>query len=89
MEQVYICTFQQAILEERYFSITDVKLGELITVKVKTITDEGLVVTFGKLFGFIQNIHLSDAAYSKNLKKKFTIGQSLQARCVLIFMFSL
>lgn len=81
MEQVYICTCEQSVLNEKYFTANDIKIGELATVEVDNITSDGLQVSLGNVkCCFIPNIHLSDSPYSENIKKKFSKGQKLKTR---------
>ncbi|KAF2896680.1 hypothetical protein ILUMI_09495 [Ignelater luminosus] len=80
MEQVYMCTCEQSVLNENYFTVNDIKIGELVTVKVDNITRGGLQVLLGNVKCFIHNTHLSDSPYTENIKKKFFKGQKLKTR---------
>lgn len=84
LDAVYICAVEASILNERFFTKDDLTLGQLVTAYVTEIKDGGLVVKFGHLQGFIDNIHLSNAEYSENIKSKFRVNQKLKARVLTI-----
>lgn len=80
MSQMYICTLEKYVLKEKYFSITDVFVGQLLYVYVDLVKPEGLVVKTGFIKGFVPNLYISDVAYSNNVKMKLKKGQKLKAR---------
>nr|CAI5822540.1 unnamed protein product [Callosobruchus analis] len=82
--RMYICTLEQALIKEKTFTVQDVKIGELLNVKVATVKPDGLVLSAGHVSGFVPNTYLSNAEYSDNLKKKFKEGQKINARVLKI-----
>lgn len=85
LDAVYICTVETSVLKEKFFTVEDLSLGQLVTAHITDIKDTGIVVKFGNLHGFIDNLHLSNAQYSENLKSKFRVNQKLKARVLCIF----
>ncbi|CAH1982414.1 unnamed protein product [Acanthoscelides obtectus] len=84
ISRLYVCTLEQDIIKEKTFTLKDVKIGELLKVKITTTKPEGLVVSAGLVTGFVPNLYLSDAAYSDNLKKKYNEGQTVDSRVLSI-----
>ncbi|VEN41077.1 unnamed protein product [Callosobruchus maculatus] len=82
--RMYICTLEQALIKEKTFTVQDVKIGELLNVKIITVKPEGLVVSAGHVTGFVPNVYLSNAEYSDNMKKKYKEGQKVNARVLKI-----
>ncbi|KAK4880366.1 hypothetical protein RN001_008512 [Aquatica leii] len=73
-ECLYVCTFAKY---EENLNVKEVKksfeIGELVTGKVTRVSKNGVVVSFGKSKGFIQNIHLNEDV---NVK----VGGTVQAK---------
>nr|CAH7737777.1 unnamed protein product [Callosobruchus chinensis] len=84
ISRMYICTLEQALIKEKTFTVQDVKVGQLLNVKIITIKPEGLVVSAGHVTGFVPNVYLSNSEYSDNLKKKYKEGQKVDARVLKI-----
>lgn len=84
LDAVYICTVETSVINEKFFTKDDLVSGQLVIVHVAEIKDDGLVVKFGHLQGFIDNLHLSNAQYSENIKSKFRVNQKLKARVLTI-----
>lgn len=82
MDMLYVCTFEKEELKEMIFSVSDLEVGKKCKVKIETVKPTGIVVKAGKVTGFVTNLHLSDVSYSENIKKKYKIGQSVQAKLV-------
>lgn len=66
------------------FSENDVEVGQMVSVTIKDIQGNGLLVQAGNLNCYIKNIHLSDAVLDSytNVKSKYKVGQVLKARWV-------
>lgn len=62
-ERLYVCTMEKEILQQRYFSLSDLKIGDTLTVKLTKIdTKSGFVqVQAGKIYGFVVPEHVSDS----------------------------
>lgn len=84
LDSVYICSVEAAVLNEKYFTKEDLVLGQLVTAEVTEVKDAGLVVKFGHLQGFIDNLHLSNAQYTGNIKNRFRVGQKVKARVLCV-----
>ncbi|XP_018325003.1 protein RRP5 homolog [Agrilus planipennis] len=80
LDNVYFCTVQSNLIKEKWFSIKDAKIGQIVTSKIIEIKESGILVTFGCLKGFIKNLHITNSQYSDYIKKKFSIGQKIQAK---------
>lgn len=81
MENVYICTLEKDLVNEKYFSGNDLNLGDFVQVVIEKITPRGVEVKLGRLDGFVPNFHLSDISlHFAIVAKKFQIGQRVNAR---------
>lgn len=72
MDAVYICTMQHSLLEQKYFSLLDLKPGDVVNVRIISINAEtGFVnVQLGKINGQIAPEHVSDTGLSALRKLK-------------------
>lgn len=84
LDSVYMCSVEAAVLNEKYFTKDDLVLGQLVTAEVTEVKDAGLVVKFGNLQGFIDNLHLSNVRYTGNIKTRFRVGQKVKARVLCV-----
>lgn len=84
LDAVHICAVEASVLKEKFFTLDDVTLGQLVLPVITEIKDAGLLVKFGHLKGFIDNLHLSNSQYSANIKSRFRVGQKLKARILCI-----
>lgn len=66
MENLYVCTMEKEILQQKYFSLSDLKIGDILTVKVTRVdTKSGFVqVRAGKIYGVVAPEHVSDSGLS-------------------------
>lgn len=80
LERIYICTMEEEILKEKYFSTYDVNIGDILTVTVKTVqTTRGCIyVQVGKIQGTVPPEHISDSDASAIYHLK--AGDNLEAR---------
>ncbi|XP_076653211.1 ribosomal RNA Processing 5 [Halictus rubicundus] len=84
LDGVYVCTMQHSLMQERYFSLFDLKPGDLAKVKITSInTENGFInVQAGKLYGHVASEHISDAGISA--LKKLKVDQEVEARVLAI-----
>lgn len=80
MDRTYICTNQPNIMAEKYFTLSDFKIGDTVKGSIKEIKSNGVVFSVGKVQGFIPNIHLCDVQYTETMKSKLKVGQKLNAK---------
>ncbi|XP_036148690.1 protein RRP5 homolog isoform X2 [Monomorium pharaonis] len=80
MDHFYICTMEEDILKEKYFSPFDLNIGDILTVTIMHIeTTRGFMhVQVGKIWGYVPTEHVSDSGLSALHKLK--IGDNVQAR---------
>lgn len=80
MEHLYVCTMEDEVLKQKYFSASDLNCGDIITVNVTDIdTSNGYIhVQAGNISGFVPPIHVSDNGLSALNKLK--IGDNIEAR---------
>ncbi|CAL1679383.1 unnamed protein product [Lasius platythorax] len=80
MEHLYVCTMEDEVLKQKYFSASDLNCGDIITVNVTDIdTSNGYIhVQAGNISGFVPPIHVSDSGLSALNKLK--IGDNIEAR---------
>lgn len=84
LDSVYICTVEASVLKETLFTKDDLICGLMVMAQITEITSAGLVVKFGRLQGFIENLHLSNSQYSETIKRKFRVGQKLRAKILCV-----
>lgn len=80
MEHLYVCTMENEILKQKYFSVSDLNYGDIITVTITQI-DKGtgyMHVQAGNILGFVPPMHISDSGLSALSKMK--IGNNIEAR---------
>ncbi|XP_044266223.1 protein RRP5 homolog [Tribolium madens] len=84
MQQLYICTFEKQVIKEKIFTINDIKIGQVVTALVTKIIGNGLIVKVGHVQGFVPNLQLSNVKYTDNIKAKFSVGMTVNARVLNI-----
>lgn len=71
-EHFYVCTMETRMLKEKYFSISDLSLGDILTVRITNVDRKsGFVrVQAGKIYGVATPEHVSDSGLRalKNLR---------------------
>ncbi|XP_052756608.1 protein RRP5 homolog [Galleria mellonella] len=89
----YTVSDQRSLLSEKYFSLQQLSVGELVRGSVARVADDHVLLSVGRLTGYVPCTHLSDAGMfidpkkastSKLPKKKFKEGQELNARVLLL-----
>lgn len=87
MEDLYICTVEKALLQENIFAVEDLTVGQSVEATVVEVNPSGIVVKCGNVTGFVENLHLSNSAYSETIKSKFRVKQKVKGRYVLLLLF--
>lgn len=80
MSRLYISTVEQNLIKETNFSSNDLISGQLLNVTIDSVKNEGLVVSSGRIKGFVPNLYISNVEFSENLKKKYKEGMKANAR---------
>lgn len=92
-DYIYHVTDETKLLTEKYFSHSQLSLGELVTGTIRTVADNHVTVTVGRLSGYVPKLHISDAGVyidpkkattSKLTKKKYKVGQEVKARVLSV-----
>ncbi|KYN28988.1 Protein RRP5 like protein [Trachymyrmex cornetzi] len=80
MEHFYVCTMEEKILKQKYFSASDLSIGDILTVTIThTETSRGYIhVQAGKIWGIVPMEHISDSGLSALHKLK--VGDNVEAR---------
>nr|XP_034190633.1 protein RRP5 homolog isoform X1 [Osmia lignaria] len=80
MDAMYICTMEHSLLEQKYFSVSDFKPGDVVNVRITSINAEsGFVnVQVGKINGQVAPEHVSDEGASA--LKKLKTDKEVEAR---------
>lgn len=86
MEDLYICTVEKSLLQENIFAIEDLTVGQSVEGTVVEVISPGIMVKCGNVLGFVENLHLSNAAYSETIKSKFRVKQKVKARYYYYFV---
>ncbi|XP_038207044.1 protein RRP5 homolog [Zerene cesonia] len=93
LDGVYYITDQVELLRERYFTLHQLAVAELVTATITTVNDTFLRANVGRVNAFIPHAHMTDAGIfvdpkkastSKLPKKKFKVGQEVKARVLSI-----
>ncbi|KOC61617.1 Protein RRP5 like protein [Habropoda laboriosa] len=84
MDGTYFCTMQSSLLEQKYFSLSDFKPGDVVNVKITNINEEtGFInVQIGKFHGQVAPDHVSDEGLSA--LKKLKINKEVEARVLTV-----
>lgn len=84
LDGIYICTMQRSLLEQKYFSLSDFKPGDVVNVKITNIDKvNGFVnVQYGKFNGQIAPDHISDEGLSA--LKKLKVDKEVEARVLFV-----
>ncbi|XP_011633635.1 protein RRP5 homolog [Pogonomyrmex barbatus] len=77
MEHFYICTMEEEILKQKYFSSLDVNIGDILPVTITHIEPNYIHVQAGKIWGTVSMEHISDDDQSKH---KLKVGDNIEAR---------
>ncbi|XP_073950124.1 rRNA biogenesis protein RRP5-like [Choristoneura fumiferana] len=97
-DYVYHVSDESSVLEERYFSLEALRPGQLVAGRVLSVADTQVIVTLGRLRGFVPHTHLTDAGIyidpkrattTKISKKKYKEGQEVTARVLTVDPFRL
>ncbi|XP_063628186.1 protein RRP5 homolog, partial [Cydia splendana] len=92
-DYIYHVTDETKLLTEKYFSHSQLSPGQLVTGTIRTVADNHVTVTVGRLSGYVPQLHLSDAGVyvdpkkattSKLTKKKYKMGQEVTARVLSV-----
>ncbi|KAK3789019.1 hypothetical protein RRG08_008342 [Elysia crispata] len=84
MEGIALVSLKQSVLEQKFLSLKDISVGEIVEVYVKDVTLNGLVVKISKgIYSFIPCMHLADVPI-KHPEKKFEAGQKLKSRVMKV-----
>lgn len=62
VERVYICTDNEAILAQQYFSITDIAVGDIVEAKIVS-HKKGYVAKIGNIKGFLHGFDCSSGKF--------------------------
>ncbi|RVE44119.1 hypothetical protein evm_011230, partial [Chilo suppressalis] len=89
---LYLVSDRTEVINEKYFSLSEMQVGQLVDATVKAVTDNHLLVDVGRVTGYIPRNQFSDAgifvdpkkASTSKLTKKFKVGQSLKARVLVL-----
>ncbi|XP_053613446.1 protein RRP5 homolog [Plodia interpunctella] len=92
-DYTYTVSDNPAILKEKYFSMDQLSVGQLVDGSVTHVADDHVLLQVGRVTGFVPQSHLSDSgvfvdpkksSISKLSKKKFKVGQSVRARVLVV-----
>ncbi|KAG5306190.1 RRP5 protein, partial [Acromyrmex insinuator] len=80
MEHFYVCTMEEEILKQKYFSASDLSIGDILTVTIVHIetSRSNIHVQAGKICGIVPMEHISDSGLSALHKLK--VGDNVEAR---------
>lgn len=79
IEQMYICSLEQSFINEKYLTLTDVHVGDIVECTVKKVESAGAKLSLGRLSAFVPAVHVSNFPI-KCIETKLTVGQQVKAR---------
>ena len=84
MDGTYVCTMQRSLMEQKYFTLSDFKPGDLASVRITSINaSEGFVnVQVGKVKGHVASEHVSDAG--KSGLRRLKADMEVEARVLAV-----
>lgn len=88
----YSVTDDPSVVNEKYFTMEQLSVGEIVDGHVKTVTDSYILVSLGRIHGYVGLNHLTDAGVlldprqgsNPKLTKKFKVGQQVRARVLSV-----
>ncbi|CAH1637939.1 unnamed protein product [Spodoptera littoralis] len=92
-DYVYSVTDQPDVIAEKYFKLEQLHAGDLVDATVKTVADNHVLLSVGRVTGYVSQSHLSDSgiltdtkkpSISKLPKKKYKVGQAVKARVLVV-----
>ncbi|GFN83437.1 Rrp5-like protein [Plakobranchus ocellatus] len=84
MEALALVSLKQSVLDQKFLSVKDISVGEILEVFVQDVTSNGLVVKISKgIYSFIPCMHLADVPI-KHPEKKFEADQKLKCRVLKV-----
>jgi len=84
MERRALVTLKKSILSEKYLTVNDLKVGDIVEGTIRDVMLHGVSIKLGsKLSAFIPCMHLADVPI-KNPEKKFDAGDKLKCRVLNI-----
>ncbi|XP_041970013.1 rRNA biogenesis protein rrp5 [Aricia agestis] len=92
-DRLYSVSDQRAVLDEPYFSLSQLAAGDIVPATVAEIQDKHLKLNIGRLKGIVPLAHMTEsgvfvdpkkATTSNKSKKKFKVGQSVSARVLQV-----
>ncbi|KAJ0173453.1 hypothetical protein K1T71_010602 [Dendrolimus kikuchii] len=92
-DYLYSVSDQSEVVNERYFSMEQLEVGEIVDATVKSVDDKHVVLNVGRISGLVPRSHVTDAGTyveaklkksSKSPTKKFKVGQPLRARVLAL-----
>lgn len=80
-------SLKPSVIQQKYFQVTDVEVGEVIKGTIKKLTDSALFVSLsGGIDGVVWPNHYADIIL-KHPSKRFQVGASIKCRvCSLLLV---
>ncbi|XP_054007204.1 protein RRP5 homolog [Hylaeus anthracinus] len=84
MDATYVCTMEKSLMEQRYFSLSDFRPGDIANVKITNINVENgfINVQAGKIKGHVTSEHVSDVGISA--LKKLKVDKEVEAKVLAV-----
>ncbi|XP_063696691.1 protein RRP5 homolog [Culicoides brevitarsis] len=75
-ERVYICTDKEQLLNEPYFSINDLSIGDIVEAKIVKIlkgNEKRIALKIGQIKGYMHNLDCSGSLVKSGMKMKVRV----------------
>ncbi|XP_045538004.1 protein RRP5 homolog [Papilio machaon] len=87
-DYIYSLSDEPSVLSEKIFTMSDLTVGDIVPATVRSVTDNRLLLSVGRVTGIVHKTHMSDAgcyvdpkkASNAQMTKKFKEGQRVKAR---------
>ncbi|KAJ6635683.1 Protein RRP5 like [Pseudolycoriella hygida] len=68
MDSLYICAVNEKIVDEKFFSVVDVEVGDYVEARIiRQLKDGAIQIKVGNIRGYIEKVHISPATPAKKL----------------------
>ncbi|OWR46907.1 programmed cell death 11 protein [Danaus plexippus plexippus] len=91
-DYVYSVSDDPALLRQKYFNISQLSVGELVSGTVTEVADQHLRVAVDRISGYVPRAHMTETGVfidpkkprNSNVSKKYKVGQEVQARVLVV-----
>ncbi|CAG9565724.1 unnamed protein product [Danaus chrysippus] len=91
-DYVYSVSDDPALLRQKYFNISQLSVGDLVSGTVTEVADQHLRVAVDRISGYVPRAHMTETGVfidpkkprNSNVSKKYKVGQEVRARVLFV-----